>query len=271
MSNATSKSIFVVGCPRSGTSLFAKLLTMAGLKTIDSSKKNPEYPSGYYEYLPIQMFNKAIERLPRGANYRITIEPFLKSDYLADEFIATMFSSAWEPVLNRKIDFVKFPQLALSVDFLFEQFSDIHIIALWRDPVRTFRSLVIKEFGRTMIPASGPLAILLWNMYAYQLVKAKEKWPDSVTVFNIDDLVENDKNVTPLLRQLGYEPVQECTLFQCLQPGVWTQRVALPWHLYFQIMRLSLLAIKRWLPVEKKILADPTLWRNRLCAVTDTL
>jgi len=269
MSNTTRKFVFVVGCPRSGTSLFARLLTMAGLKTVDSSRKNPKYPSGYYEYLPIQMFNKAIERLPRGADYRITTEPFLKSDYLTDEFIATMFSSAWEPVLNRKVDFVKFPQLALAVDFLFEQFADIHVIALWRDPVRTFRSLILKEFGRTMIPASGLLAILLWNMYAYQLVEAKKKWSDSITVFNIDDLIENNKNVSPLLRQLGYDPVQEYTLSQCMQPGVWTDRVALPWRLYFQSMRLSLLAVKRWLPGEKQTLVNLAVWRNRLLDITE--
>ena len=271
MKNSTPKLIFVVGCPRRGTSLFSKLLTTAGLQTVYSSRKNAKYPSGYYEYLHIQLFNKAIERLPRGADYRITTEPFLKSDYLTDEFIATMFSSAWEPVLNREVDFVKFPQLALSVDFLFKQFADIHVIALWRDPVRTFRSLVIKEFGRTMLPASGLLAILLWNMYAYHLVEAKKKWSDSMTVFNIDDLVENDKNVSPLLRQLGYEPVQESTLSQCMQPGVWTQRVALPWRLYFHSMRLSLLVVKRWLPDEKQILVNQVVWRNRLLDVTEDI
>jgi len=244
---------------------------MAGLKTIDSSQKNSKYPSGYYEYLPIQMFCKAMERLPRGADYRITTEPFLKSDYLTDEFVAMMFSSAWGPILNREIDFLKFPQLALAVEFLFEQFPDIHVIALWRDPMQTFRSLVTKEFGRMMVPASGLLAILLWNMYAYHLVKAKEKWLDNITVLNVNDLVGNNRDVMPLLHQLGYEPAQECTLSQCMQPGVWTRRVSLPWRLYFQSMRLNTLVVRRWLSDEQQILADLSLWQRRLLAITENI
>lgn len=217
------------------------------------------------------MFSKAIERLPRGADHRATAEPFLKSEYLADDFVRTMFHSAWKPVLDRSVDFVKFPQLALSIDFLFEQFPDIHVIALWRDPVRTFRSLVTKEFPVTMIPASGLKAILLWNTYAYHIVQGQQKRPDEVTVLNIDQLIERDSSISPLLRRLGYEVAGEHTLSQCMQAGVWTQRTPWPWKLYFGSMRLGILAMKRWVAQDKEALTDLRTWKSRLLAVTTDL
>ncbi|RPI47063.1 MAG: hypothetical protein EHM56_14995 [Chloroflexi bacterium] len=267
-SNADSPLLVVVGCPRSGTSLFARLLAHSGLLTVDHHRANPHYPAGYYEHLPLLMFHKALERLPRGADHRITVQPFLQSSYLDDAFIRQMFCAAWEPVSSRSIDFLKFPQLALSTDFVLEQFDNVHVLALWRNPASTFRSLVTKELPREMVPASGLKAIMLWSMYAFQLVRGAQAHPQDVTVLSIDDLVEHDTSISPLLRRLGYEPGDENRLSGCISQGVWTRRVSSPWRLYFQAMRLAALASRRLLPADKASLADLAGWQRRIRAIT---
>jgi hypothetical protein len=272
MSSSSERPLLViVGCPRSGTSLFARLLVHSGLRTVSQDNANPEYPAGYYEHRPLRMFHKAIERLPRGADHRITAEPFLRSTYLADPFIRQIFHAAWEPMLSRGVDLIKFPQLALSIDFVLEQFDSAHILALWRHPAPTFRSLVTKEFPCEMRPASGLKAIMLWNMYAFHVVQAVKAHPTSVTVLCIDDLVDQDTSISPMLRRLGYATAGESRLSECINPGVWTRRVSLPWKLYFEAMRLATLSIRRFLSAEKASMADLAGWHRRIRAVTRDL
>jgi hypothetical protein len=256
--------LFIVGCPRSGTSLSTKLLASAGLSTFQDVRKNRDYPSGCYEHLPLSMFHRALEQLLRGADHRITAEPFLKADYREDDFIRQMYQSACEPILNGSVDFVKYLQLALSTDFLFEQFGDVHVIGLWRNPECTFRSVVTKELPREMLPASGLKAIVLWSVYASHLVRAKKKHPERVTVLCIDDLVENDTSISPLLRRQGYSIWEEYCLSQCIEHNIWTRRIPWPWKLCFQPMRLSCLAIRRYPLVDKGDLANLAQWLRRL-------
>ncbi|HSJ53360.1 MAG TPA: sulfotransferase [Anaerolineae bacterium] len=266
--NKNRPLLVVVGCPRSGTSLFARLLAQSGLQTVDHHRTSSQYPAGYYEHLPLLMFHKALERLPRGADHRITVQHFLQSSYLDDRFIRQVFCAAWEPVSSRAVEFCKFPQLALSIDFVLEQFDSVHVVALWRNPLCTFKSLVTKEFPREMRPASGLKAIMLWNMYAFHLVQGARAHPRDVTVLSIDDLVDRDTDISPLLRRLGYEPAGENRPSACISRGVWTRRVSSPWWLYFHSMRLAALAARRLLPADKAGLADVAGWQRRVRAIT---
>ena len=261
------RQIVLVGCPRSGTSPFAKLLRSAGLRTVEDTRSTRKYPSGYYEHMPLLMFHKAMERLPRGADYSITTEPFLKSSYLDDEFIRGLFLEACHPILQGSVDFIKLPQLALSVDFLFEQFGQIHVIALWRNPACTFRSLVTNEFPREMRPASGVKAVLLWNLYAYHIIRAAKERPADVTVVNIDDVIDKDRSIAPLLRKLGHN-VSDLLPSQHVDGSVWTRRVAWRWWIYFHAMRVCCSVLGRFLPADTARLASVKQWQSRLWEAT---
>src|SRR6056297_1723634 len=99
------RTVFVVGCPRSGTSPFAKWLHRSGLRSVEDRRRHERYPAGYFEHMPILMFHKALERLPRGADHAIRTEPFLESSLLDDPFIHTLFEAAFRPVLEGEVDF----------------------------------------------------------------------------------------------------------------------------------------------------------------------
>ncbi len=221
--------LFVVGCPRSGTSLFAKLLVAAGLTTVADGRATEKYPSGYFEHVPLLMFHKAMERYPRETSQRSdyvpSTDPFLKKEHLGHPFVASMFEQAFAPVLAGEADFMKYPQLALSPGFLFDAFPDARVVALWRDPLTTVLSLARKEFGRDMVPFSGLRAVLLWNTYAYHVCRAKEAYGERVAVVKIDDVVDGTCQVDAILSRLGYS-VAPTAATGVSDPKLWTRTVS---------------------------------------------
>ena len=250
MSN--QKKLVIVGCPRSGTSLFADFLVHCGLKTVQDNRANSQYPRGYHEHFPLLMFHKALERYPRGADHRITDLPFIQSAYLEDEFTSSIFAAAVVPFQDQNINFIKFPQLALSIDFLLEQFPNLHIIALWRNPVAVFKSLIQKEFPREMRPASGIKAILLQSVYGTHIKNACQRFPGNITVLAIDQLIKEDQNLGPFLENLGFEIKSPCRLSQSMNTELWTKQVPLFWALYYQLMRIGVLLGAPLLHPEKR-------------------
>ena len=197
------RPVFIVRCPRSGTSPFARWLHACGLSTVTDERRHERYPSGYFEYLPMLMFHRSLERLPRGADHRITTEPYLTSETLEHPFAASTFELGFEPVLRDQVDFIKYPQLALSLEFLLRRFPDSHAIALWRNPLDTFRSILTKEFPVEMLPGSSVKAILLWSVYAHHLLAAKRSWPERVTLVQIDGFFADEAAGPALLERIG--------------------------------------------------------------------
>lgn len=263
-----ARPVFVVGCPRSGTSPFARWLDACGLSTVDDPRRAERYPSGYYEHVPILMFHKAMERTSRGADHAITAEPFLRSEQLEDPFVRRVYELAFEPVLNGKVDFVKFPQLALSVDFLFDQFPEAHVIAIWRDPSVTFRSLVRREFPREMIPASGVKAVLLWNIYAHHVVAAKRAHPDRVTVVEIDRFLADPRAGSRLLERIGRDPSEAVPVGTAIDAALWKREVPIAWRIYHGAMRRLCLAMRGRLGPDRAMLADERRWEEALRSVS---
>jgi len=237
------KKIIIGGCPRSGTSLFADFLVQSGLKTVEDLRSSSQYPRGYHEYFPLLMFHNAMERYPRGAMHRITEEPFLTPTLLDDEFTRKLYFLAFSPFQNENIDFIKYPQLVLSIDFLFDQYPDLYLIALWRNPAAVFRSLVKKEFPVEMWPSSGFKAILLQSVYAYHILKAHQHYPDRVTIYAIDDLINKRSDLGPDLRKLGYKIEGVHPITNKMDPAIWTKQVPFFWNLYFLGMRLLVLIL----------------------------
>ena len=246
------KKIIVGGCPRSGTSLFADFLVHNGLRTVSDPRSSDQYPRGYHEYFPLLMFHNAMERYPRGAMHRITDEEFLTPFLLEDEFTRQVYHQAFSPFRDDNIDFIKYPQLALSMEFIFDKYSQIHLIGLWRNPAAVFRSLVKKEFPIEMWPASGVKAILLQSVYAHHLLKAQQKYPDRVTIYEIDHLINKEIDLGPELKRLGYDVEGTCPLTRNIDADIWTKRVPLLWYLYYISMKILVFILFPFFPDRKK-------------------
>lgn len=262
--------VFVAGCPRSGTSPFARWLHACGLNTVDDARRDTRYPSGYFEHLPLLMFHKALEKLPRGADHRITLEPFLQTPVLDDPFIKALYQQAFQPALAGKVDFLKFPQLALSVDFLFEQFPGSHLIGLWRSPAAAFRSLVVNEFPNEMLPSSGIKAVLLWNLYAYHLVAARRDYPDQVSVIDIDAFIATPGLGPKLLERIGRRADQARPVREAIDPDFWKPRVNAAWRAYHAAMAWTCRLLGPRLGAERAPLADQRRWLRELRAISET-
>jgi len=257
-----------VSCPRSGSSLFAKMLAGSGLRTIDDRDlRDVKYPDGYFESINVAMFHKSFEELPRGSHQRITAEPYLRSEYLKSDFVRETFQRAFCQMMEQTIDFLKYPQLALSLDFLFEQFPRAHVIALWREPFATFHSLLKKEFAPDSFATSGLRAIQLWSVYAYHIVVAKQSRPESVTVFNIDELVTKDADLAPFLAALGYGSESPVKVTQSLSKQ-WSATPSAIWKLYYAGMRVGCSIFASRLSEHKRRFADVAGWRSRLDSLT---
>lgn len=267
--SAPARPVLVVGCPRSGTSPFARWLHACGLSTVSDERRDPRYPSGYFEFLPMLMFHRALERLPRGSDHRITTEPFLTRETLELPFAAHCFELGFAPLLRDEVDFIKYPQLALSLDFLLERFPNAHAIGLWRDPTATFRSLVTKEFPIEMRPASGVKAILLWSVYAYHLVRAKQRSPDRVTLVEIDGFFADPHAGPALLARIGRAGGASVPVAEAIDAGLWGRRPGLLWRGYHVAMATLCRALGSRLGAQRAALADQRHWLRELRRATD--
>ena len=263
--------LLVVGCPRSGTSLFAKLLDAAGLTTVADERASDKYPSGYFEHVPLLMFHKAMERFPREATHHRadfvpTTDPFLEAAHLQQPFVESLFAEAFAPILSGKVDFLKFPQLALSLDALFETLGDVRVVAVWRDPTRAVLSLARKEFGRDVFPFRGLRSVLLWTTYAYHICRAKERHPDRVAVALVDRVVDGSTPVDRVLKPLGYD-ITAVPVSDVVDPHVWTKESSLADRLRVHALDRLVSASARPLGVDP-VLTGIDAWTRRLLAVT---
>jgi|GEM_PF-4967203 len=268
----TPPRLVVAGCPRGGTSLFAKLLVAAGLSTVRDVRASEKYPSGYYEHVPLLMFHKAMERFPRArshhrSDYVATTDPFLHTAYLDDPFVRSLFETAFAPLTAREVAFLKYPQLALSADALFDALGDdLRLVLVWRDPVPSVVSMSRKEFGRDTWPFRGLRSVLLWCTYAHHVVQAKERHGDRVAVVHIDRVVDGTCAIDRVLAPLGVE-VPPTPADRVMDPGVWTRGASASDRARVAVLdRLAAGAARR-------LGADPALtgldrWATRLAAVT---
>jgi hypothetical protein len=266
---APARPVFVVGCPRSGTSPFARWLHACGLSTVADERKNERYPAGYFEYLPMLMFHRALERLPRAADHRITTEPYLTRETLEHPFVARCFELGFEPVLNDQVDFIKYPQLALSLEFLLERFPAAHVIGLWRNPRDSFRSLVTKEFPLEMIAASPLKAVLLWNVYAHHLCAAKRNHPGRVTLVEIDGFIANPAAGPALLQRIGRPAASAVPIWDAVDPKLWGRPTKLRWRVGHAVMATLARGLAGRLGPQRAPLADQRRWLHALERATD--
>jgi hypothetical protein len=218
--------------------------------------------------MPILMFHKALERLPRGADHAIRMEPFLESSVLDEPFVHTLFEAAFRPVLQGEVDFIKFPQLALSIDFILEQFPDSHVVGVWREPISTFRSLVQKEFPAEMRPASSIKSILLWNLYARHLCQAHARHPDRFTLVSIDDFLADRDQGKTILRRIGFDSSNAADPFEILDLRIWQRQIPLLWKAHHRFSKLVAKHVAIRLGGERAELASQDIWARRLRQAT---
>jgi hypothetical protein len=269
---ATSRAprpVFIVGCPRSGTSPFSRWLHACGLTTVADERKNERYPAGYFEHLPMLMFHRALERLPRGAEHRITTEPYLTEETLQHPYVAQSFELAFEPVLQEAVDFIKYPQLALSIDFLLDRFRSAHVVGLWRNPRDTFRSLVTKEFPLEMLAGAPLKAVLLWSVYAHHLCAAKRKHPERVTLVEIDGFIADPAAGPALLERIGRPRASAVPVREAIDPALWRRRTPLRWRAAHALVAALSRGLAGRLGSQRAALADQARWLSELREKTD--
>lgn len=261
---SSPKKIALVGCPRSGTSLFADYLVQCGLKTVDDLRSSKKYPSGYHEYFPLLVLHKALERYPRGSLHKITDEPFLSETAIQDPILSQLSTEAFKPFLDPEIDFIKYPQLALSMPFLCETYPDLHIIAIWRNPSSVFKSLIQKEFPPDMLPASAVRSILMQSVYADHIIRAQAAYPDRITILHIDSIISRNLDLSNVLGKLGYDVTGDKRLSDIIQPGIWTAKVSPLWMGFYLLTRFFIRVGQYLLAPEKRKFIEIAQYHRRL-------
>jgi hypothetical protein len=261
--------VFVVGCPRSGTSPFARWLHACGLSSVSDERRHERYPAGYFEHMPALIYLTGLERLPRATARAIKSAPYLTSELLEDPFLKETFELAFRPVLEREVEFLKLPQLALSIDFLFERFGDVHVVALWREPAPSFRSLVTREFTLEMRLSAGFRSVLLWSVYARHMINAKRARPDRVTLVNVDHFFDSPEAGAKLLERIGRDPAAAVPFAEAVDPKIWNRPLGPGWRLYHAAMSWACRALASRMGPEREPYADQGRWQRELRDQTD--
>lgn len=243
-----------------------------GLDTVRDCRRSPEYPLGYREHVPVLMFHKAMERFPRSrrqyrAESAIAREPFLRSEYLEHAWVRDAFRSAFAPVLKAEVDFLKFPQLALSIPFLLSEFPDCAVLAVWRNAPCTFRSLAGKEFPPERLPASLLRSFLMWRMYADHILRAADRAPGRVAVVSIDESVSSGGgHLREALRTIGVQTGRIESFDEVLDRTKWNRRAPVGWRALHATTAIALRMLSRTgkLTEYQSHLASRKDWGTRL-------
>jgi len=264
---ADPKKIVIVGCPRSGTSLLADYFVQCGLKTVEDSRSSNQYPRGYHEHFPLLVFHKALERYPRGSVHRITDEQYLNREAIQDPILSQLYNEAFYPFLIPDVDFIKYPQLALSMPFLVNEYPDLHILAVWRRPPAVYKSLIQKEFPVDMLPGSAVRSVLLQSVYAEHILRTHEKFSDRITVLYIDEIINQRGTLKKFLGDLGYSGIPDLPLSDTIQPDIWTKKVSSIWTLFYILTRVFVRIGAFLLPEEMRKYSNINSYHKRILTI----
>lgn len=216
--------------------MIARHLRDIGLRTVpDLIWSHKDYPSGYNEHLPILVFEKACERL-HGSRARPTDQELLREEYLEVPGMRAFFEASYAPLRDSSIDFIKSPDTALYLRFLSARHSDIHYLAIWRNPEDAISSYFRREFGRYPGWREYYRSIVSWNLYAKRILDFKKEFPSKMTVWSIDRLIASDYSLAGSMRKLGYKDIREINLQNALGK---------PWRRSRGIARLTIDVMER--------------------------
>lgn len=182
--------LLVVGCPRGGTSMVAGFLKSIGLRTVEDGRSSRDYPDGYSEPLGLLAFTKACEKF-RGNRYRLTDDPLIEPGLWGCSEMSIFHDEVFKPLSDENIDFIKVPDLALSIEYVLDTWPDVLIVGVWRNPYPSMQSFYEREFGRYPSFKERFYAIGIWNMFIKRMCVAREGYGNRVKIVQLEQFVED--------------------------------------------------------------------------------
>ena len=242
----SERPVFIVGMPRSGTSLLEQILSshpdIAGAGELEDI--------GWFNETLIKRFNTA---LPEDGNEALVI----RMRKMATDYLGRLAE------VSEKTRFVtdKMPQNFLQLGFVATLFPRAHIIHIQRDPVDTCLSCYFQDFaGRHLY--SHDLADCGYYYTQYQ--RLMQHWHEvlPISIHNVvyeDIVADMEQKTRQLLAYLGLEWDQNCLNFHQSQRHVLTAS-------YDQVRQpVYHSSISRWKNYEKYL--DPLLTELRLSPI----
>jgi hypothetical protein len=77
-------------------------------------------------------------------------------------------------------------------------------------------------------------------------------YPESITVFAIDDLIKNNTNLRPFLNSLGFRGNEPCRISNSINMDVWNVSVPVLWKISFYLILGFINLVSGFFPVEKR-------------------
>lgn len=183
--------------------MVAGYLKGIGLRTVADTRSGEDYPDGYSEPVGILAFNKACEKF-RGNRYRLTDDPLYEEGLWGCKEMQVFHDAVFKPFTDPEIDFIKVPDLCMSIDYILHHWPDSLVLGVWRMPNVTMRSFYEREFGRFPQMKDRIYATGVWNMFTRRLLDAKKKHDDRVHLVQLEKFSENPSSLdTYLQRSLG--------------------------------------------------------------------
>lgn len=182
-------SIFVVGMPRSGTSLITDVIRRWGAQVGPEQDVLPAdqfNPQGYWEYLPLKRFNDML-LASLGANERFPPDPSdqcLLQTRAADPVWQAEARAVLAP-LNRagNLWVVKDPRLRMLLPFWTHILPDLACVVMLRQPLDL--ALSLQRLVKTHVPAARyPLSAILleWQNAMLAILQATAQRPATLFV-----------------------------------------------------------------------------------------
>src|SRR5215217_8620297 len=199
-----SRPVAIIGMHRTGTSMVAKLLQLAGLNLGDEADLMPpaeENPEGFYEHLQFVRLNDEVLNVA-GAGWDCPpTADFNWDDAALDSFRARARRLA-APLGERLPWGWKDPRTSLTLPFWRSAIGPLRTVAVIRNPLEVVTSLHRRNAFSTA------LGLTLWQIYAERILEHSS--PDERLVTHYDSyFLDPDREIARVLDYLGLDRGQD--------------------------------------------------------------
>jgi hypothetical protein len=233
-----TRSIFVVGMPRSGTSLITDIIRRWGADVgapDDLLAADAFNPRGYWEYLPLKRFNDAL-LASIGANERLPPDPFAPTALWAradDAAWRAAAEAAIAPLLaTGGVWVVKDPRLRMLLPFWTRIQPELACLVMLRHPLDLAHSL--QRLVSAHVPAATyPVSAILleWQSAMLSILQATAERPATLFV-EYEQLIHDpaatcvrlDRWLAAYCRVAPADPPRLAAMIDAVTPSLYHQR-----------------------------------------------